>query len=91
MLKFMMIPIMIHTWFLSISIKANQGLNKQIFTFEGDKKLFEFVLKSMDENHLQDIHDFAQFGVEVTNHYDLDDDDDMYDVPPYGHQYLFHK
>jgi hypothetical protein len=45
----------------------------------------------MDENHLQDIHDFAQFGVEVTNHYDLDDDDDMYDVPPYGHQYLFHK
>jgi hypothetical protein len=45
----------------------------------------------MDENHLQNIHDSTQYGVGVTNDYDLNDDDDMFNVPPYGRQYLFHK
>jgi hypothetical protein len=51
----------IHAWFPSISIKTCQSLNKHILVIEGDTKLFEFALKSMDENHLQYIRDFTQF------------------------------
>jgi hypothetical protein len=45
----------------------------------------------MVEDHLQDIHDFAQFHLETTNDFDFHHDDDMSDVPPHGCQDLFCK
>jgi hypothetical protein len=45
----------------------------------------------MVEDHLQNIHDFAQFHPKTTNDFDLHDDDDMSDVPPCGCQDLFRK
>jgi hypothetical protein len=44
----------------------------------------------MVKDHLQDIHDFAQFHPETTNDFDLHDDD-MSDVPPCGCQEVFCK
>jgi hypothetical protein len=36
----------------------------------------------MVEDHLQDIHNLAQFCPEATNHFNLYDDDDMFNVSP---------
>jgi len=47
------------------------------------------VLKPTVNDHLQDIHDFAQFHPKATNDFDLHDDDDMFDVPPCKRQNLF--
>jgi hypothetical protein len=49
------------------------------------------VLKLVIEDHLQDIHDFTQFHLEVTNDFDLHDDDEMYHILSCGHQDLFCK
>jgi hypothetical protein len=45
----------------------------------------------MVEDHLKNIHDFTQFHLEVTNDFDLHDDDDMYHILSCGHQDLFCK
>jgi hypothetical protein len=49
------------------------------------------MLKLIVEDHLQDIHDLAQFCPEATNDFDLDDDDDMFNVFPCECQNLFSK
>lgn len=55
----------IHAKFSRTSIKACWGANKHILALEGDKKLFECVLKPMAIVCLHDNHGFAQLHVKL--------------------------
>jgi len=55
----------IHAKFPRTSIKTCWGVNKHILVLEGDKKLFECVLKPMAIVCLHDNHGFAQLHVET--------------------------
>jgi hypothetical protein len=81
----------IHAKFPRTSIKACRGANKHILALERDKKLFEHVLKLMAKECPHDNCGLAQLHVETPNDFDFDDDDDMFNVAPCGHQDLFCK
>jgi hypothetical protein len=71
------------------SIKACRGANKHILALEGNKKLFEHVLNPMARECPHDNYGFALLHVETPNDFDFDDEDDMSNVAPCGHQDLF--
>ncbi len=80
----------IHANFPKTSIKACRGANKHIFALEGNKKLFECVLKPMARKCLYDNHGSTRLH-ETPNDFDFDYDDDMSNVAPRGDQDLFCK
>jgi hypothetical protein len=46
------------------------------------------MFKPIVEDHLQDIHDLAQFCPKAPNDFDLHDDDDIFNVSPCEYQNL---